>query len=142
MPFNLIMKRKVFVKVQILCEKYEEKFNEKIATAKVVNVLLAEALIHRKDIPEDFIEKQYGCPDPIEQGFTAKARKESAVSASVIGDHALLEQKDKQFKGQLEQWELHPDPDWKRKVLEDAEQWKDRLESARALLKLRGLLVD
>jgi len=45
-----------------------------------------------------------------------------------------LDQKDKQFQGMLEQWDQHPSPQWRKKVLADAEKWKDKLASARALL--------
>lgn len=47
-----------------------------------------------------------------------------------------LQQKDKQFQGQLKQWDQHPRPEWRAKVLADAEKWKEKLESARQLLEL------
>ena len=45
-----------------------------------------------------------------------------------------LEQKDRQFKGQLEQWQMHRSTEWRRKVLADAEKYKEKLDSARVLL--------
>jgi hypothetical protein len=79
MPFNLILGRKPFTVVNDLCDKYEEKFKEKVATAKVVNVLIAEALIHRGLIPSTYIKEHYGCDNPIDMGFTPNARKEKPV---------------------------------------------------------------
>jgi len=53
----------------------------------------------------------------------------------------FLEQKDRQFKGQLEQWERHPSKEWRQRALVDAEKYKDKLDSARALLS-RGQKDD
>lgn len=52
-----------------------------------------------------------------------------------LKEKQLLEKKDRQFKGQLEQWEQHSSQAWRTKVLADAEKWEDKLESARLLLK-------
>lgn len=51
-------------------------------------------------------------------------------------DKQFWEKKDRQFKGQLEQWEAHLDPKWRRKALADAEKYKEKLESARQLLNM------
>jgi hypothetical protein len=48
-----------------------------------------------------------------------------------------LDQKDKQFQGMLEQWDLHPDPKWREKAFQLAGRYLDRLESARKLLALK-----
>lgn len=45
-----------------------------------------------------------------------------------------MEQKDKQFKMMLDQWDKHPSQEWRSKVFTEAEKWKDKLESARLLL--------
>ena len=61
---------------------------------------------------------------------------ESTVQLKKLQDEKVqMDLKDKQFKGQLEQWDLHPNPKWRAKVLADAENWKDRLDSARMLLE-------
>jgi hypothetical protein len=52
-----------------------------------------------------------------------------------LREKQLLEQKDKQFEGMLELWVFHcSNPEWRSKVFNEAEKWKDRLESARLLL--------
>jgi hypothetical protein len=45
-----------------------------------------------------------------------------------------LDRKDNQLKGMLEAWETHQDPRWRARALAEAERFKDKLESARALL--------
>lgn len=47
-----------------------------------------------------------------------------------------LDDKDKQFKGMIEQWNDHTDPNWRIKATADADKWKDKLQSARDLLEL------
>jgi len=49
-------------------------------------------------------------------------------------EQQLLDQKGRQFQGMLEQWDQHPSPQWRKKALADAEKWKEKLPSARALL--------
>lgn len=44
------------------------------------------------------------------------------------------EQKEKQFKGMLEQWELHPDLNWRIKVVAEAEKYPE-LECAKLLVE-------
>jgi hypothetical protein len=52
-------------------------------------------------------------------------------------ERELLESKDSVFKGMIEQFSLHAGkPGWCAKVREDAEQFKDYLESARTVLSL------
>ena len=58
------------------------------------------------------------------------------ISRELQDKRLLMERKDKQFKGQMEQWADHPNPEWRAKVLADAEDWKDELESAKRLLEL------
>lgn len=45
----------------------------------------------------------------------------------------LLEQREKQFKGIMKDWDSH-DSEWRRKALDLAEKWKEKVPSARALL--------
>jgi len=129
------MKRKIFRVIQDICDEYEEKFKEKVATASVVNVLLAEALAHRGLIPKDYIKSQYGCDNPIEQGFTPNARKEKPQHVLEQEQKTLME-KDKMFKLVLEQWELHPALEWRLKWIKEAEKWKDKLPHAKELCDL------
>jgi len=46
----------------------------------------------------------------------------------------FLEQKDRQFKGMLDQWESHRSKEWRRRVVVDARKYVDKLASAKALL--------
>jgi hypothetical protein len=85
----------------------------------------------------DLLAKRYGrkLKDVIAQGQIS--REPSHVPILTIEqtkEKQLLEQKDKQFKGILNQWQLHPSLEWRQKVFTDAEKWKDKLESARLLL--------
>lgn len=45
----------------------------------------------------------------------------------------FLEQKERQFRGQLEQWEDHPDLNWRVKVVAEAEKYPD-IECAKLLV--------
>jgi hypothetical protein len=49
-------------------------------------------------------------------------------------EQQLLAQKDRQFKGMLVQWPEHRSKDWRHRAAVDAEKWKEKLPSARALL--------
>ena len=49
-------------------------------------------------------------------------------------EQQLLEQKDRQFKGMLNQWQAHPGKDWRRRAVVDARKYVDKLPSAKALL--------
>jgi hypothetical protein len=50
----------------------------------------------------------------------------------------MLEEKDRIFKGILDQWGIHEDPKWRLKVVAEAERFQDKLESARRILELQG----
>lgn len=68
----------------------------------------------------------------------AKIRREPShvpvLTIEQMKEKQLLEQKDKQFKMMLDQWDLHPSGVWRVKAFTEAEKWKDKLESARLLL--------
>ena len=49
----------------------------------------------------------------------------------------FLQQRDRQLKRMLEQWDLHPNPEWKEKTFAFAEKYADRLQSARDILALK-----
>lgn len=123
MPFNLIMPRKAFATVQVICDEYEEKFQEKVSTAKVVNVLVCGDLIRRGRIPEDFIKKQYGSDDPIEEGFTKKARElSSGIGREVkLQKEADIVKMTRTFSDVHKQWNKMPEKSkqyWKKKAKE------------------------
>jgi hypothetical protein len=46
----------------------------------------------------------------------------------------LLDQKDRQFKGMLEQWEIPRDLNWQIKAVSEAQKFKEKLQSARDLI--------
>lgn len=63
---------------------------------------------------------------------------EQPLTIDQVREKNRLEGKDRQFKRTLEQWDLHStDPQWKLRTFADAEKWKDKLESARAILALQ-----
>jgi hypothetical protein len=137
MVFNLLMKRRVFAVVNTICADYQDKFHEKVATASVVNVLIAEGLTARGLIPKEFVEQEYGCPDPINLGFTAKARNEKVKTGLEIQKEQLeLEKKAKAFSMVLDQWSLHPDPKWRSQWIAEAEKWKGKVANAELVLAL------
>ena len=85
----------------------------------------------------DLLARRYGrkLKDVIAQAQTS--RESSHVPILTIEqtkEKQLMEQKDKQFKGILEEWDLHPSLEWRSKVFNEAEKWKDKLESARLVL--------
>ena len=142
MGFNLIMPRKVFAKVQVMCDEYEEKFQEKIPTARLVNVLLCEALIQRDLIPYDFIKKQYGCYYPIEQGFTPKSREKFHRETVTPEERAkIIYAHERQlFVSVKEQWDIHEhEESWKQKWIKKAEEFKDIIPEAQEILRKAGI---
>jgi hypothetical protein len=135
MPFNLIMGRKLFTVVNDLCDKYEEKFKEKVATASVVNVLIAEALIHRGLIPPTYIREHYGCDSPIEEGFTPNARKE--IPKHVLEqEQARILQVEKTLTEAYKIWETLKPPA-RQYHLKIAQQYCD-LPISQLILKAKG----
>jgi hypothetical protein len=49
----------------------------------------------------------------------------------------ILDKMDKIFRGKLEQWNDHPNPEWRRKTFQLAETYADKLESATKILALK-----
>lgn len=83
-----------------------------------------------KEVYEEYIRK-YSQPldmkEPLAPVLTLEQQK----------GKQLLEAKDKQFKGIIDQWEQHSSLEWRKKVLAEAEKWKDKSEWARHLLELQ-----
>lgn len=133
--FNLIMKRKPFAVTQTICDIYETNFKEKVATASVVNVLIAEALTARGLIPKDYILKEYGSNDPIKEGFTASARG-SILTVTQVKAQADLDRESRFFEAIFKtEWETHKDKSWRDKILARAAKYPE-IEFARLLLEL------
>jgi len=45
----------------------------------------------------------------------------------------ILEEKDELFRRVLEQWPLHEDEKWKQTWIDQAQEWKDKLQSAKLI---------
>jgi hypothetical protein len=126
------------------------KLMAKLESSKSAAVLYAlNEGLHGLEVisKEDYelLAKRYGrkLKDVIEQSQTK--REPSHVPILTIEqrkEKQLLEQKDKQFKGMLEQWPTHSDPNWRIRVFAEAEKWKDKLESSRLLLAKKESAVS
>jgi hypothetical protein len=131
------MPREVYAIVQQICVEYEAKFKEKVATASVVNVLLAEALIQRNRIPKDFIKNHYGCDNPIEMGFTPNARKEKPQHV-IMEEQAKIKFIEKTLKGAYELWDKLSESA-KASHLKTAQQYPE-LPISKMILQKEGIL--
>ena len=61
----------------------------------------------------------------------------SVLTLEQLKEQKALEDKDRQFKGMLDQWEDHKDLKWRLRAFAEAEKFQDKLESARRILELR-----
>jgi len=99
--------------------------------------LFKEGVITKEDY--ELLAKRYG-RRLIDVVAEAQAQREpSHVPVLAIEkqkEQRELENKDKQFKGMIEQWKDHLELNWRIKAVADAEKWKDKLQSARDLLEL------
>lgn len=59
-----------------------------------------------------------------------------------LKEKETLEAKNRFFKEALAQWPIHKDPSWRLKIYGQAEQWKEKLESARLIADLRDKTGD
>lgn len=75
-----------------------------------------------KEVYEDRLKK-YSQPLESSKPLTPEESRE----------RQLLAHKDLQFKGMLDQWDLHPSQIWRQKCLDQAEKYRDKLQSPRAL---------
>jgi len=104
--------------------------------------LFREGVISQED--HDLLAGRYGrkLKDVIAQ---AQAKREpshvAVLSIEQRKEKELLERKDKQLRGMFEQWDQHPDLDWRQKAFAEAEKFKDRLESAKLLLAKRETAI-
>jgi len=48
----------------------------------------------------------------------------------------LLKEKEKAFSNVLDQWNIHPSPEWRKGWLKEAQKYKDRIPNARLILAL------
>lgn len=99
--------------------------------------LFKEGAIIREDY--DLLVKRYGRTLKEVIAEVQVKKEPSHVSVLTIEqrkDKAFLEGKDKAFQGMTQQWDTHKDLNWRLKVVQDAEKYKDKLQSARDLLNL------
>jgi hypothetical protein len=98
----------------------------------------SQGVISKED--HDLLARRYGrkLVDVIAE---RRARKEDShvpvLTIEKQREQQMLAQKDKQFKGMLEQWDLHKDLKWRSKAFAEAAKFEAQLESARAILKRR-----
>ncbi len=99
--------------------------------------LFKEGVISQEDY--DLLRKRYGRKL---KDVMAQAKKESShvpvLTIEQRKEKQLLQQKDKQLRGMLGQWDLHPNLEWREKAFAEAEKFKDKLDSARELLAKGG----
>lgn len=69
--------------------------------------------------------------------YSKPLESEKQVSLEQLKEQQFLEQRDRQLKGMLDQWDEHPGPEWREKVFVFAEKYADRLQSARDILALK-----
>lgn len=120
------------------------KLMAKLECSKSAAVLYAlnEGLFRLEMIKKDdyeLLRMRYGrkLQEVIEEA--KKKREPSHVPVLTIErskELLILESKDRQLKGMIDQWELHPQTSWRNKATADAEKWRDRLNSAKNLLEL------
>ena len=93
--------------------------------------LLNDALYRHGCISQEVyerLEKKYGT-----KLVESRPKEAPVLTQEQQKEQQLLAQKDRQFKGMLDQWQTHPDPEWRRRAAEHAGKYLDKLESARTL---------
>ena len=96
--------------------------------------LFKEGVISKED--NAFLAKRYGrkLKDVIAAG--KEDSHKPVLELEKIKAQQALQHNDKVLKGMIAQWDTHPNPEWRLKAAKLAEQWNDKLESARNLLNL------
>lgn len=99
--------------------------------------LFREDAISKED--HDLFAKRYGRPLKEVIAEAKERREPSHVSVLTIEqrkEKRILESKDRQFMGMIDQWNDHKDLTYRVKAVADAEKYKGKLQSARDLLDL------
>jgi hypothetical protein len=93
--------------------------------------LFKEGVLSQED--HDLLAKRYGrkLKDVIAAG--REDSHKPVLSLEQLKQKQALEQKDKVFRGILEQWNIHTDLSWRIKVISDAKKYPD-LEYAKMLI--------
>jgi len=127
MGLNLIMKRQVFAVIQNLAVEYEEEYGKrKGLTPLITNQLLAEALIARGKLPENFLKDEYGKENPLLEGFSYRGFRDEAAKkkrAKTRAQDKNLEGWPKRFSEIAKEW---------NKVNDKSKQW--HVKKARELI--------
>jgi len=139
------MKREVFAAIQNMAVTYEKQHGRrKGLTPLITNQLLAEALIHREILPVDFIEENYGSPDPIAEGFPYRGWRDEATRQKRVfmkkkTSTIEIQERESYWKQVNEQYDYpNRTEEWKRKMkaraMKDLEKHGDKIPSAAAIL--------
>lgn len=93
--------------------------------------LFKEGVISKEDY--ELLQKRYGrkLKDVIAAG--REDSHKPVLTLEQEKQKKFLERKESQFKGQLQQWDIHPDLNWRVKVVTEAEKYPE-LEFARLLV--------
>ena len=97
--------------------------------------LYKEGVISQED--HDLLAKRYGrtLKDVLAQKQAKREPShEPILSIEQRKEKEFLDQKDKQFRGMVGQWNIHKDRNWRIKALSEAQKFKDTLQSARDLI--------
>jgi len=141
MGLNLIMKRQIFAIIQNLAVEYEEKYGKRRGlTPLITNQLLAEALITRGLLPDNFLEDEYGAPDPLLEGFAYRGFRNKAVrerrAKKPVQDRKNIEEWAKRFVDVAEQWETITEKS-KQYHLAKARELENKIPEAKLILQLQ-----
>ena len=94
-------------------------------------LLLTKAAYQEKLISREVYEKylyRYSrklVPEEEPQRLTSEQQKEKQK----------LDEKTRTFSMLSSQWDIHPDPEWRRRWIEEAEKWQDKSPEAREFLR-------
>jgi hypothetical protein len=95
--------------------------------------LLNDALFRHGCISQEtykIYEQKYG-----EKLVKAKEVESKPLMKVKMEEDQKLKDLDKQFKNAVDQWELHPSIEWRRKWVKLAEKWKDKIPNAKLVLE-------
>jgi len=139
MGLALIMKRQVFAIIQNLAVEYEEKHGKrKGLTPLITNQLLAEALIARGLLPDNFLEDEYGTPNPLLEGFAYRGFRDKAAKkkrAKKRVQDKNLEEWPKRFSDVAGDWDKISEKS-KQYYVKKARELIDKVPEAKLILDL------
>ncbi len=133
---NVFMNATFYVGVSKLMAKLE--CSKSAAVLYALNEgLFKEGVISKED--HDLLAKRYSrtLKQVLEQSQGKRENTHVPVlTLEQLKEKQLLELKDQQFRGVLQQWEAHPDLDWRRNKISDAKKYQEKLQSAKDVVAL------